>query len=98
MVQMENIEFMIFQTLKLVSDIGLYEFCFWNVASHHGTSYIINSGMQLHIWKWDLGFIHFQPLFGGKWVKSSLNYREKRKKKKKGSFLDSYNPSMPRLG
>lgn len=82
MVQMENIEFMTFQTLKLVSDIGLYEFCFWNVASHHGTSYIINSGMQLHIWKWDLGFIHFQPLFGGKWVKSSLNYREKRKKKK----------------
>ena len=49
MVQMENIEFMTFQTLKLVSEIGLYEFCFWNVTSYHGTSYIINSVMQLHI-------------------------------------------------
>ena len=98
MVQMENIEFMIFQTLKLVSDIGLYEFCFWNVASHHGTSYIINSGMQLHIWKWDLGFIHFQPLFGGKWVKSSLNYREKIKKKKRDHSLTHTTHPCPGWG
>lgn len=49
MVQMENIEFMTFQTLKLVSEIGPDEFYFWNVSSYRGTSYIINSVMQLHI-------------------------------------------------
>lgn len=49
MAQMENIEFMTFQTVKLVSEIGLYEFYFWNVSSYHGTSYVINSVVQLHI-------------------------------------------------
>lgn len=56
MVQVENTVY------GLVSETGLYDLYFWNFSFYHGTSYIINSVLQLHRKKWNSGFIHFQPL------------------------------------